>query len=282
MAEKKPRRRDIVAKAKSDLPDVYDAWSSVGSEELSQEDDLMLRACQDERSFRSSLKDTPFLDRLVDSRIDFVYGELGEIHTSSSFRFDVGNGFVLDYRSMGVPSSELAVSILETVLSLVPLMKDGAEIEVDNHDPGIRYACDGFKTRPPGNTYAGSDTLIFEYSREEVDEFDGMPVHRIRYIYDGPGEDEYDGPGEAGNDAHEEAGDETPYFGLRPVFYAVKYGDIHVLFPSRPSGADLEWVSGIRPFLESLTQVLPTGFRSPYTHFVLWRDGTEPPSGKTA
>ena len=147
MAEKKPRRRDIVAKAKSDLPDVYDAWSSVGSEELSEEDDRMLRACQGERSFRSSLKDTPFLDRLVDSRIDFVYGERGEIYTSSSFRFDVGDGFVLDCSSMNQPSSELAVSILETVLSLVPLMKDGVEIEVDNHDPGIRYACDGFKIR---------------------------------------------------------------------------------------------------------------------------------------
>lgn len=282
MAEKKPRRKDIVAKAKSDLPDVYDAWSSVESEELSEEDDLMLRACQDERSFRSSLKDTPFLDRIVDSRIDFVYGERGEIYTSSSFRFDVGNGFVLDYSSMGLPSSELAVSILETILSLVPLMKDGVEIEVDNHDPGIRYACDGFKTRPPGNTYAGSDTLLFECSREEVDDFDGMPVHRIRYIYDGPGETEYDGPVEAEYEAHEEAGADAPYFGLRPVFYAVKLGDIHVLFPSRPNGADLEWVSGIRPSLESLAQALSTEGSFPYTHFVLWRDGSVPPSDKTA
>lgn len=266
MAEKKPRRRDIVAKAKSDLPDVYDGLSSVGSEELSEEDNMMLRAYQVERSLRSSLKDTPFLDRFVDSRIDIHYGEWGEESTCSSFRFDVGNGFVLDFTMAVMPSSGLVVSVLETILSLVPLMKDGVEIEVDNYEFGLDFPCDGFKTRPPGNSHIGSGIFLNESSREEVDEFDGMPVNRIRYSYEDPDAVDVD----------------SPNYGITDyVFYAVKYGDIHVLFPSRPTEADLEWVSGIRPFLESLTKARSTEGRYSHTHFVLWRDGTGSPSDKT-
>ena len=271
MAEKKPLRRDIVAKAKSDLPDVFDGLPLVESEEFSEEDDMMLRACRDERSFRSSLKETPFLDRLVDSRIDFVRGDWDELNTSSSFRFDVGNGFVLDYSSMGQPSSEIAVSILETVLPLVPLMKDGVEIEVDNYDPGIlTITCDGFKTRPPGNTYTGSGVFLYESSRDEVDKFEGMPVNRICYCY-------------GDKDVYEDTDvfDNTVEL-THHVFYAVKHGDIHVLFPSRPTRADLEWVSGIRPFLESLTKARSTEGRYTSTHFVLWRDGSGAPSDKKA
>lgn len=254
MAEKKPRRRDLVAKLKGSLPDV----SPVESPDFSEEDEIILRARQEERSFRSSMKETPFADRLVDSRSDYVYGEFGGLSINSSFRFNVGNGFVLDYSAF-VLSSDFAVSLLETILPLVPLMKDGVEIEADNFEPGIENACDGFKTRPPGNAPQGSDTWLFESSREKVDEFDGMPIYRICYCYDDPDSDE---------------GDASDYGLSTHVFYAVEYGDIHVLFPSRPDRADLEWVSGIRPCLESLTQVLS---REKYSsqHFVLWRDGTE-------
>ena len=228
---------------------------------------MILQAREEERSFRSSMEETPFADRLVDSRSDLFYADHGMVCTDSSFRFNVGNGFVLDYSVIhAVPSTEFAVSVLETILPLVPLMKDGVEIEVDNHEPGIENACDGFKTRPPGNTHAGSDTKLFESSREEVDEFDGMPIYRITYCYEDP-------------DVFEV---EPPDYGLSyPVFYSVKYGDIHVLFPSRPTPADLEWVSGIRPYLESLSQLLPRVESLFFLHFILWRDGSGAPSDKT-
>lgn len=265
MAEKKPRRRDLVAKLKG-LPDV----SSAESQDFPNEDEIFLRAWQEERSFRSSMKETPFADRLVDSRHDLVIGDRDVLSINSSLRFNVGNGFVLDYSVLhNVLSPEFAVSLLETILPLVPLMKDGIEIEVDNHEPGFPFdeACDGFKNRPPGNTPQHSDTWLFESSREKVDEFDDMPVYRICYCYDHL-------------DAFEVESTDSTF--SEHVFYSVKYGDIHVLFPSSPDQADLEWVSGIRSCLESLAQLLSREKGCGYLpHFILWRDDHESTSNNT-
>lgn len=220
---------------------------------------LKRRAWDEENSFRSAIGDSPHKDRLVDCRndiLDLDYDGSDFTFIFHSFRFDVGDGYSLDFSSMTHDdqpmriSVETAVKVLDAILCLVPQMKDKVEIEVDNYLWYIDTSSDLFKNRPPGNCYTWRGSFD-EISRDIIGEFDGKPISRIRYysFFDAP---------------------------VEPEFYSVPFDLIHVLFPQVPSKSDFEWLSGIRPILDSLSKLVENDL----FHFVLWKDDAVTPETK--
>lgn len=236
---------------------------------------MQRQAWQEEDSFRRGIEASPFRDRLVDCKSAILNLDYDGIRMDTiclSFRFDVGNGYSLDISSMyRTFPSEVAAAILRTIIPLIPMMKDGVEIEVDNVSRYYDSASDLFKTQAPGDAYSCAvPAALYETSREDIDEIDGMVIRRILYLHCSYLIEECGGTEE---------------------FYSIGNGCIHVLFPWKPTEADLEWLSGIKPVLEDLTRLVSREgkeddgtttrvYRYPDTdmHFVLWRDIAEGPN----
>ena len=252
MAEKKHDRRELMARS-------MDAEKAKGQSREDMESEFMESVTRDswveEDSFREAIKSTPFGDRLIDIRSEIRDLDCdGQYVTSKchSFRFDAGDGFVLDI-STATPcddpldlTADRAAGILENALRIVPFMRDGVELEADNAAMDYDSAADLFKTSPPGTAYSGS--WYFHHNRpEDLGTFDGMDVRRLRY-FDGARCEPVDGD-----------------------FHSVRCGGVHAIFPRKPSEDDLKWVSGIKPTLGALSNLVASGS----VHFVLWRDGSK-------
>lgn len=250
MAEKKHNRRELIARSR-------DAGQTGGQSREDMESEFMESLTRDswaeEDSFREAFKSTPFGDMLIDIRneiLELDYDGIRMLSKCHSFRFDVGDGFVLDISEMTpyyAPldlTADQAAGILENAVRIVPYMRDGAELEADNASMYYDSAADLFKTSPPGTTYSGYSRSWYFLDNwpEKLSTFDGMDICRLRYFntYDETNED----------------------------FYSVRHGRVHAIFPRKPSEDDLKWVSGIKPTLEALSGYVV----SDSIHFVLWRE----------
>lgn len=183
---------------------------------------------------------SPLKEHFMDSRAASLIFDIGEdryfIGDFHSFRFDVGNGVLLDFSLMQYsdkvipeewPFTSKIWRILNTVRHIAPGLKDGMGIIFDNFGRYTANAVDLFQRDfPPDlnpNAYESDES---NYPLSETNEFlieqCGLPYldgrYSVTYRIDSEG---------------------------RP-------GWIKVVFPNLPTDEELKWVSEIKPELEIL------------------------------